>query len=358
MPPALKVLVVDDSMLNRYSIEGVLKLQAGVEVVGRAKNGEEALQVALAARPDVITLDLEMPRIDGFTFLRILMSKQPTPVIVVSSYGNKETVFRALELGAVDFVARPEGPLQDQGYLQEVVDKVLLARHLRPNAIAVHRPPPPSSQFNGGSHARPAFESFEFIRPLTMKHLVVMAASTGGPTALIEILSRLPRRFPGGVVIAQHMPDKFTRTFAERLDKRGPLGVSEGKDGDLLFPEHAFVSPGGLVARIVPAPPGAAEFALSIAPPAGERHAPSADALMISAAKHAGTRVIGVVLTGMGDDGLEGAKAIRAAGGRVIAESPETSVVHGMPGSVIRAGAADRVMTLSDIASFLASLAS
>ncbi len=351
MAPPLRVLVVDDSVVNRVSIENVLAAQAGVEVIGRAKNGEEALQIALGAKPDVITLDLEMPRMDGFTFLRILMTKRPTPVIVVSSYGNKETVFRALELGAVDFVARNDARPDDRDHLQQVVEKVLQARNVRPMPSSAARTPPASP-----ARGRAPLESVDLGRPNVLKFLVVIAASTGGPTALLDIFGRVPRRFPGAILVAQHMPDRFTKTFAERLDKRGAMSVREARDGDLVVAHEGLVSPGGLITRLRPGT-GATEFALATsAPTPADRYAPSADALMESAAKLAGPRTIGVVLTGMGDDGVAGARAIRAAGGRVIAESEETAIVHGMPGAAIRAGVVDRILPLGDIATYLATL--
>ncbi len=352
MAPPLRVLVVDDSIVNRLSIENVLAAHEGIEVVGRAKNGEEALQIALATKPDVITLDLEMPRMDGFTFLRILMSKRPTPVIVVSSYGNKETVFRALELGAVDFVARNDAHPEDRNHLKQVVEKVLLARFLRPLPTSFPKTPPPSQQ-----RGRPPLDSFEDRRAPTFKYVVVIAASTGGPTALLEIFARLPRKFPGAILVAQHMPDRFTKTFAERLDKRGAMPVRETKDGDVVMQNQGFVSPGGLVTRLKQGAPAVGEFVLAVGlPTLADRYAPSADALMGSAARVAGARTIGIILTGMGDDGVVGARAIRAAGGKVIAESELTAVVHGMPGAAIRGGVVDGVLPLGDIATYLATL--
>ncbi len=355
-PPKLRVLVVDDSMMNRFSIESVLRTHAGIEVIGHAKNGEQALQLALGLKPDVITLDIEMPKMDGFTFLRILMSRMPIPVIVVSSYGNKETVFRALELGAVDFVARNEARPDDPALLGQVVTKVLLARDVRTLkslSPSPHRTPP-----LGIPRPETKPETIEALIAVPLKHVVVIAASTGGPSALVEIFNRVPTRFPGTILVAQHMPERFTRTFAERLDRRSAIRVREGKDLDLVTAQQAFVCPGGLLTTLRASVAGSrAEFGLSCMPPTSpDRFAPSADALMESAAKVAGPRTIGVVLTGMGDDGMKGAQAIRKAGGRVIAESEETSIVHGMPGATIRAGFADKVLTLGEIAAYVAAL--
>ncbi len=352
-PPKLRVLVVDDSVVNRFSIEAVLRGHDRVEVIGHAKNGEEALRIALTKKPDVITLDIEMPKMDGFTFLRILMSKQPTPVIVVSSFGSKETVFRALELGALDFVARSHDRPDDQSVLQQIVGKVLLARSVGPLPATNYKTPP-----LGMPAVRPKVDSTEAPGSVPLKHLVAIAASTGGPSALIEIFNRLPSKFPGALLVAQHMPDRFTKTFAERLDRRAAIRVHEAKDLDVVTAQQAYVCPGGLVTTVRPAVTGApGEIVIMCAPPTSpERYAPSADLLMESVAKVGGSRVIGVVLTGMGDDGVKGARAIRAAGGRVIAESEETAIVNGMPGAAIRAKAVDRVMKLGEIAAYLATL--
>lgn len=352
----LRVLVVDDSLMNRFSIETVLRTHPGIEVIGHAKNGEQALQLAIGLKPDVITLDIEMPKMDGFTFLRILMSKQPLPVIVVSSYGNKETVFRALELGAVDFVARSEARPDDPALLNQVVSKVLLVRDVR--ALRSMPPSPHRTPPLGIPRPETKPESMDALTSVPLKHVVVIAASTGGPSALVEIFSRLPTRFPGTVLVAQHMPERFTKTFAERLDRRSALRVREAKDLDLVTAQQAFVCPGGLTTTLRQAVAGSrAEFGLScMFPTSPDRFAPSADALMESVAQVAGPRTLGVVLTGMGDDGMRGAQAIRAFGGRVICESEETAIVHGMPGATIRAGLADKVLTLPEIASHLAAL--
>lgn len=354
--PKLRVLVVDDSLMNRFSIESELRAHAGIEVIGHAKNGEEALRLALGLRPDVITLDIEMPKMDGFTFLRILMSRMPIPVIVVSSYGNKETVFRALELGAVDFVARSEARPDDPALLGQVVAKVLVARDMR--SLKSVSPSPYRTPPLGIARPETKPETLDALTAVPLKHVVVIAASTGGPSALVEIFARVPTRFPGAVLVAQHMPERFTKTFAERLDRRSAMRVREAKDLDLVTAQQAFVCPGGLTTTVRAAVAGSrAEFGLACVPPTSpDRFAPSADALMESVAKVAGTRAIGVVLTGMGDDGTKGARAIRAAGGRVIAESEETAIVHGMPGAVIRAGLADKILPLSEIAAAIAAL--
>lgn len=352
----IRVLIVDDSATMRLLVRNALKADPNIEVLGEARDALEARQTIKELNPDVITLDIEMPKMDGFTFLRILMSKQPLPVIVVSSYGNKETVFRALELGAVDFVARNEARPDDPALLSQVVAKVLLARDvraLRSMPASPYRTPP-----LGIARPETKPDTMDALTAVPLKHVVVIAASTGGPSALVEIFSRLPTRFPGAVLVAQHMPERFTKTFAERLDRRSALRVREARDLDLVTAQQAFVCPGGLVTTMRHAVAGSrAEFGLAcVTPTSPDRFAPSADVLMESVAAVAGTRTLGVILTGMGDDGMRGAQAIRAFGGRVICESEETAIVHGMPGATIRAGLADKILTLPEIASLLAAL--
>ena len=355
----IRLLVVDDSAYNRRNIADVFVGKSEVEVVGKAADGEEALKLATLLKPDVITLDLEMPRMDGFTFLRILMAKQPTPVIVISSYSQRENVFKALELGALDFVPKPDrlGPEATETR-EEILSKVLLIRSLRPSFVPtslVRRQTSGSWSSDGrpaGFGSAPPPSSMSYRPP---KHLVAIASSTGGPSALLTIFAKLPPTTTAGFVVAQHMPDKFTRTFAERLDKRGPVRTSEAQDGDLIGPLTGFVCPGRKCMEVVFSGPSP-ELRLRVGP-AGEsdRYVPSADKLFKSAAP-AGSKCIGVILTGMGDDGVEGAKAIRDAGGMIIAESQETAVVNGMPGAAVRAGVASKVLPLPEIAEFLAGL--
>jgi two-component system chemotaxis response regulator CheB len=346
----IRVLVVDDSVFNRRSISDILLTGPGIEVVGKAADGEEALRLVSALKPDAITLDLEMPRMDGFTFLRILMTKMPTPVIVVSSYSQKENVFKALELGALDFVAKPDrysdpdlGAIRD-----ELVRKVMLAKSVRRLATMTARRPPdvvPSS-------------TTEPVAPTGLtaaKHVVAIASSTGGPSALMEIFARFPEGYPHGVVIAQHMPDKFTRTFAERLDRRSALTTAEAQDRDSLGAGMAYVCPGRQCMELETGPRASLRLRV-MAPVEQDRYVPSADRLLTSVAHAVGRRAIGVILTGMGDDGVQGARAIMAAGGMVIAESDTTAVVFGMPGSAVRAGVTTMTLPLPEIAEFLSRL--
>ena len=352
---SLRLLVVDDSAYNRRIIAETFANYPEVEVVGKASDGEEALRLATLLKPDVITLDLEMPRMDGFTFLRILMSRQPTPVIVVSSYSQKENVFKALELGALDFVAKPTAQIAPDAtdLRDQILEKVLLVRQLRGVP-----PPPVSRRPPSGVPSQPSLPDSGSMRIATAyqapRLIVAIASSTGGPSALLEIFGKIPATTPAGFVVAQHMPDKFTRTFAERLDRKGSVRTTEAQDGDRLGRSTGFVCPGRQCMEV--AQNGLELKVAVVAPRPEDRYVPSADRLLKSVAVSVGTRAVGVILTGMGDDGVEGARAIHEAGGIVVAESPDTAVVNGMPGAVVRAGVADKVLPLPQIADYLASL--
>jgi two-component system, chemotaxis family, protein-glutamate methylesterase/glutaminase len=344
----LRVLVVDDSVFNRRSIGEILAQSPEIEVVGKAADGEEALRLVASLKPDCITLDLEMPRMDGFTFLRILMTKIPTPVVVVSSYSQKENVFKALELGALDFVAKPErfsdpdlGGIRDQ-----LVSKVLLARSVR---LGV--PPPRRTADLTPAQVEPRLQK-QLVPP---KNVIAVASSTGGPSALMEIFTRFPANYRNAIVIAQHMPDKFTRTFADRLSRRGALRVSEAQDQDIVSEGVGFVCPGRHCMELEVSSRGTMKLKVT-QPGERDRYVPSADRLLSSVALGLGRRAVGVILTGMGDDGVEGARKIIEAGGIVIAESEESAVVYGMPGAAVRAGVASQSLPLSEIGDMLAKL--
>lgn len=356
--PPIRVLVVDDSAYNRRNIADIFATSPEVEVVGKAVDGEEALRLATTLRPDVITLDLEMPKMDGFTFLRILMSKQPTPVIVVSSYSQKENVFKALELGALDFVAKPDRQIAPEAHeiRQQILAKVLMVRNLRPASVPM-RAPRLSSSISSTS-ARSSFTNESAPAPTSAppRQVVVIGSSTGGPTALLEIFAKVPAKSNLALLVAQHMPDKFTRTFAERLDRRGGLRVAEAQDLDAVTARTGFVCPGRQCMDLELVS-GTGELRLRVgAPGPGDRYVPSADRLFRSAARAAGSKVLGIILTGMGDDGVDGARAIREAGGTVIAESQETAVVYGMPGAAVRAGVVSQSLPLPAIAELVAGL--
>ena len=350
----LRVLVVDDSAYNRRTIADLLSSMPGVEVVSKASDGDEALRLVSELSPDLITLDLEMPRMDGFTFLRLLMARQPTPVIVISGYAAKENVFRALELGAIDFVAKPSRTLSANlnKIHKELAHKVDLIQHLSPAALDPLRRglsrPGDTARFHIERPEAPSRDA-EVAKPL--RDVVVVGASTGGPTALLELFGRLPSVSSASIVVAQHMPERFTRTFAERLDKVGAFAVAEAEDRHVLQSSQAWICPGGRCVEI--AKRGQDLVVQVCAPEPSDRYVPSVDRLFVSAAQACGNQVTAVVLTGMGDDGAAGVRVVKDGGGTVLVESPETAVIFGMPGAAMRTGVVDRALPLPTLADHL-----
>lgn len=326
----LRVLVVDDSAHNRRAISQALAEAPDVEVVERAADGEEGLRKVRELKPDVITLDLEMPKLDGFAFLRLLMANDPTPVIVVSSYAHRTDVFKALELGAVDFVAKPaRGSRVDLTAVgKELLEKVRGARAARSRVpVDDHAGDPP--------------------------RVVCIAASTGGPPAIQRIVEAVAAESTLSLLIAQHMPPRFTQAFAERLNRVSAFKVKEAEEGDRVRPAHAYIAPGGRQLELVSR--GGALRLTTPAPTPTDKHAPSGNRLFESAARVLGPGALGVVLTGMGSDGAEGARAIHRAGGEVWAQSEESAVIFGMPGAAAGTGAVKRVLSLERIVSALVS---
>jgi two-component system chemotaxis response regulator CheB len=297
-------------------------------------------------QPDAITLDLEMPKMDGFTFLRILMSSRPTPVIVISSYSQKENVFKALEFGALDFVPKPDRSYHDLKSIgEQLISKLMMAKNMQRPSSALRRSLKEISRIPR-TKVTPSRRA--------PRKLIVIASSTGGPSALIDIITRVPSTTKAAILIAQHMPDKFTRTFAERLDKRSQIAVHEAQDGDVVSRAMAFVCPGRNCMEVNYSD---GVYSLSVSgPEETDRYVPSADRLFRSAARAAGSQVTGIILTGMGDDGAHGARELLRAGGKVIAESEQTAVVYGMPGSAMRAGVVTRSLPLPEIGDWLAKL--
>jgi len=344
MNPAIRVLVVDDSAFNRRTIIKMLEAVPGIEVVGYACDGEEGLRKVFDLRPDLITLDLEMPRMDGFTFLRIVMSGRPTPIIVISARSEDENVFRALDFGAVDFVAKPSARISPELFniREDLVRKVLsggrtdMSKVLQRKSNSEVVTPLTSIGRKGGAQSS---------GPRQETALVVIGASTGGPPALQTIFSAIREPLPVAFAIAQHMPPGFTKAFAERMNKLSALTIAEATDGDLVLPGKVLIAPGGK--NLVFERTGHEVRARVVNPAPEQRYIPSVDLLFTSAAETFAARTIGVVLTGMGNDGHQGVRAIKKAGGTVIAESEESSVVFGMPKEAIATGCVETVVPLA-----------
>jgi two-component system chemotaxis response regulator CheB len=337
----IKVLIVDDSALMRQLLSELLSRDSGLTVVGVAPDAYVAWDKIQTLAPDVLTLDVEMPRMDGLTFLEKLMRARPMPVVMVSSLTEKgcETTLRALELGAVDFVTKPKMDVQSGtiDIAQELVLKVKAAALARPRRL--------SAALSNAPVQKPArgealLESSEQV--------IAIGASTGGTEALRCVLTALPPDAPG-IVIVQHMPEKFTSQFAARLDKLCQVRVSEAKEGDRVLRGQVLIAPGNLHMEVSRS--GAAyAVKLNSEPPVGH-HRPSVDVLFESCARHLGPKVVGVILTGMGADGARGLLAMRRNGARTIAQDEATSVVFGMPKEAIANGSVERVVPLDRIAS-------
>lgn len=349
----IRVLVIDDSAYNRQTISAILEGQAGIQVVGRAADGEEGLRLAFQLTPDVITLDLEMPKMDGFSFLRLLMAKQPTPVLVISGYATRENVFKALELGALDFVAKPSRTISSElrGIKDELLAKVQLVTKLRMVSLADRAARTRlAGTVSGAYRALPGPEE-QAAPPPSRKEgpapprLIAIGASTGGPPAITQILANLDPSLQVGLLITQHMPAKFTRAFAERLDRTTPWRVREAEPGDAITAGTAIVAPGSH--SIAVKREGAQLKVELLQPEPSDRFVPSVDRMLDSVAKVVGPDAMAMILTGMGGDGGRGVRSMKAAGARVVAEAPETAVIFGMPQEAIATGAVDDVVPLN-----------
>jgi len=344
MKERIRVLVVDDSALMRKLIPLILERDPDIEVIGTAMDGAFALRKIAELHPDVVTLDLEMPRMDGIETLRSIMRSAPLPVIVFSTHSKEGaySTFKALALGAIDFVAKPQdaaaGHLDPIAY--QLVEKIKVAKRAGgPKSLPKVEAEAPAPQKNRSRLALPP------------NRTIAIGISTGGPNALQYLLSQIPGDFPGTIVIVQHMPEGFTDMFARRLDECCALEVQEAKSGDLLLAGRVLICPGNRHMMVRRMPRGEM-VVLSDGPPING-HRPSVDVLFHSVAQEFALTAVGVLMTGMGDDGAEGLGAIKAAGGMTIAQSEDTCVVSGMPRAAILKGYANKVLPLESMAAFL-----
>jgi two-component system chemotaxis response regulator CheB len=339
------VLVVDDSALMRQVLTKALAADPGLEVVGAAADPFAAREKIKALNPDVLTLDVEMPRMDGLAFLERLMRARPMPVVMVSSLTQSgcETTLRALELGAVDFVAKPRVGLSESldTLTAQVLEKVKAA------AVARVRPARPAAP----SAAGPTRSLLGTVA--TTDILIAIGASTGGTEALREVLTALPADSPGTVVV-QHMPEQFTRAFADRLNSLCAVHVKEAAEGDRVLPGHVLIAPGNHHVRVTR--DGAAMRVGIRQDEAVNHHRPSVDVLFHSVAAALGKNAIGVIMTGMGSDGARGLLAMREAGASTMAQDEASCVVFGMPKEAIALGAAERVVPLAHMPSAILDL--
>jgi two-component system chemotaxis response regulator CheB len=338
-PGVIRVLVVDDSALVRRILTEALSRHPDIEVVGTATDPYVARERIAQLRPDVITLDIEMPRMDGLSFLAKLMRHFPLPVVVCSSLTpqNSETALRALSLGAVEVIAKPGSALAAGDVADELVRAVRTASHARVVKRAEPAEPP--------SSARAAIATLN-----ATNKIIALGASTGGTQALEHVLRRFPVDAPGTVIV-QHMPEHFTLSFAKRLDSVCALRVQEAKDGDYVVPGLALVAPGGK--HLVVQASGARWVARVKDGPKVHHQRPAVDVLFQSVARAAGRNAVGAILTGMGADGAKGLLAMREAGSYTVAQNEETCVVYGMPREAVKLGAAVDVLPLDRVADSL-----
>ena len=341
-----RVVVVDDSALVRSLLAEIINRQPDMECVGAAADPLIAREMIRELNPDVITLDVEMPRMDGIDFLGKLMRLRPMPVVMVSTLTERgaDVTLRALELGAVDFVAKPKIGVADGLKLlaQDITDKVRIASKAR-----MHRAPPQGHAAAAGAHIdRPAAPAAAIGR-LSTEKIIFIGASTGGTEATKEVLMNLPADCPA-VVITQHMPPGFTKSYAARLDGLCRMSVAEARDGERILPGHAYIAPGGLHLSVERS--GANYIARVVDGEPVNRHKPSVEVLFKSAARVVGPNALGLMLTGMGADGASAMKEMRDAGSYNLAQDEASCVVFGMPREAIAAGAAHEVLPLTQIA--------
>ena len=342
MSERIRVLVVDDSALMRKLIPAILARESSIEVVGTAMDGAFALKKIEELKPDVVTLDLEMPRMDGMETLRLIMRRAPLPVILFSTHSKEGgyATFKALAMGAVDFLAKPKDA---SSHLGEIADQLIAKIKVAKRAVGRILPPAIIEETAAPKKATRA--------ALPPRRVIAIGISTGGPNALQFVLSQIPADFQSAIVIVQHMPEGFTEMFAKRLDECCALEVHEARSGDLLLAGRVLICPGNRHMMVRRMPRGDMVI-LSDGPPVNG-HRPSADVLFHSVAQEFGLTTVGILMTGMGDDGAEGLGAIKAAGGMTIAQSEDTCVVSGMPRAAILKGYANKIVPLDGLSAYL-----
>jgi len=336
----IRVLVVDDSAFVRQALARMLGNEADIQVVGLAIDGQDGVEKTAALRPDVVTLDIQMPRMGGLEALKRIMAESPVPVLLLSSLTREGAgvTLQGLELGAIDFVdkSRVQGNMNLLNLAEEVKAKVRALAGIPPHLPSAG--PAPLAPVRAPRRAPHAPQS----------DVVVIGTSTGGPPALQAIIPRLPEDLSAAVLVVQHMPVGFTRSLAERLDARSEVRVREAQDGETVEPGTVLVAPAGNHMKL--RRKGHVVRIVLDDEPRASLHRPSIDVLMVSAARAYGNRALGVVLTGMGADGVEGLRAIHEAGGRTLAESEETCIIYGMPKAAVEAGVVDRSVPLTRMA--------
>ncbi|ASP40569.1 chemotaxis response regulator protein-glutamate methylesterase [Bacterioplanes sanyensis] len=333
----IRVLVVDDSGFFRRRVSEIINSDPRMEVIGLADNGRQAMEQNEKLKPDVITMDYEMPVMDGITAVRNIMQSRPVPVLMFSSltFEGARVTLDALEAGALDFLPKNFDAIAKNSaqIRQTLTDKIAAVANSRRRALTESTPPPRPAVVKRGSLSGQV-------------DLVVIGTSTGGPAALQSLFKTIPAGFRTPIIIIQHMPGSFTKAFAERLNRMSPLSVKEAEDGERIEAGHVYVAPGGMQLMVDKRNGGSIHIRES-----DERvnYRPSVDIAFASAAKHYGRRTLALILTGMGADGREGARLLKQQGATVWAQNEETCVIFGMPMAVIKEGLSDEILALPDI---------
>ena len=346
---AIRVLVVDDSAFMRKVISDIVNNDPHLEVVGKARDGQDALKKVVELNPDVVTMDVEMPSLDGLSALKEIMKTHPVPVIMISSLTKQgtEQTFRALQLGAVDFIAKPSGQisLDINTVKDEIISKIKIAAGTKKNL----------ANFKYQAVVEP-IRSIPTVKKLdqssALNKLVLIGTSTGGPKALHEVIPRLPAITNAAILIVQHMPPGFTRSLAERLDALSQITVKEAEHGEKIVPGYAYIAPGDYHLTVSRPASGLRDLYITLTkdPPRGG-HRPSVEPMLESAAQHFWSDMICVIMTGMGNDGSRGVRLIKERGGKVIAEHQSSCIVYGMPKAAVETGCVDKITMLKDISS-------
>jgi len=346
-----KVLIVDDSSFMRKVLETIFNADEQLQVIGQAKDGREAVAMAESLKPDVITMDINMPHVDGLQATAEIMTTNPKPIVIVSSESKEgaASTLRSLELGAIEFVAKPGGAidLDMESVKEELLRKVRMAAKVRVVRTASRL----ATTIQKGGAAKPIGAAPAASRPAPTSGLdqrfpvVVLAASTGGPATVMRIAPGFTRDFPAAVILVQHMPAAFTTQYAAQLAEFTEIRVKEAEANEALQPGTLYICPGGQHLRVTPT----GRIQLDATTGRINGYLPNIDITMESVAAFAGPLSIGAVLTGMGNDGAEGAKAIKSAGGLVLAQDEATCVIFGMPAEAIKAGAVDQTLGIDDI---------
>jgi len=345
-----RILIVDDSSFMRMAIRSILSKDPSFDIVGTAADGVEGVEKAVALKPDIITMDIEMPRMDGIAALRQIMAKAPTKVIMVSTLTNEgaKATFEALDAGAIDYIPKnvTDSTEAQNIFREELLRKIKEAsrsRFLRAAAIPQARP--------AATAGPPAAASRPTASRFVGKKIqyVGIGASTGGPVALQEVLSRIPVNFPYGIMVGIHMPKAFTGPYAERLNAKCSMTIREAVDGDVLKPGQALIAPGGMHSTLVRSGGGLMVKTVPTSAYPQYVYIPSVDLMMSSMAEASNGSMLGVILTGMGNDGFKGMQLLKQKGGLTIAQDEATSTIYGMPKACVEGGVADEVLPLGQI---------